>query len=226
MTVVFGTLTFDAERRLLRRGAQEIKISPKAFSLLQVLLEGYPRALSRASLIEKLWPATVVSDSSLGNLISEIRAAIGDDARRPAWVRTVPRFGYAFSGPVRRLPRDSSPTASKAFAFSLILWGLREVPLVEGDNVIGRDPEMDVAISSPQLSRRHARIHIEEGVASLEDLESKNGTYVNQARVIGPRVLADGDQLRFGTLAAGFRRISLGDTTQTEKPVLKAGPFR
>ena len=55
-----------------------------------------PKAVSKADIHSRLWPDIHVSEPNLGNLVVELRAALGDDARRPRIIRTVARFGYAF----------------------------------------------------------------------------------------------------------------------------------
>src|SRR5437763_4726630 len=81
MTFRFGNLTLDTESRALSRDGRPIAISPKAFKLLQILLEERPRAIPKAELHRRLWPDTVVSEVNLPTLIAEIRQAIGDGAR-------------------------------------------------------------------------------------------------------------------------------------------------
>ena len=61
----------------------------------------------------------------------------------------------------------------------------REVQLLEGENVIGRDPVAALWIDHPSVSRRHARVVVQNGKATLEDLKSKNGTHVNGKEVQG-----------------------------------------
>src|SRR4029453_19163467 len=100
MRVQFGDLTLDSDTRQLRRGAIEVRISPKAFDLLTILLDAGPRALAKTDLQQRLWPDAYVSESNLAGLVAEIRRAVSNDARTPRFVRTVQRFGYAFAGDV------------------------------------------------------------------------------------------------------------------------------
>ena len=101
MKVRFGECILDAESRVLLRSGQPVHITPKAFQFLAFLVEARPRALSKAELQEKLWPATFVSDGNLATLVKEARTAIGDDARQPSYIRTVHGYGYAFGGDAR-----------------------------------------------------------------------------------------------------------------------------
>src|SRR5262249_46867728 len=99
MRLGFGECVLDGETRELLFGGNPVHISPKAFELLEILLETRPRALSKAEIHERLWRDTFVSDGTLTSLVAEVRSAIGDIGEETRWIRTVHRFGYAFSGP-------------------------------------------------------------------------------------------------------------------------------
>ncbi|HYC61992.1 MAG TPA: tetratricopeptide repeat protein [Thermoanaerobaculia bacterium] len=108
MRLQFGDCTFDSSTRTLERAGEPVRISGKAWQLLELLLEARPKPIAKEELFAKLWPDTFVSDANLAGLVKEIRAAIGDDARSPRYIRTVHRFGYAFSGTTGSQPVDSS----------------------------------------------------------------------------------------------------------------------
>ncbi len=93
----FGDYLLDPGERRLTRGGAVVALAPKAFDLLVALVERGGRLLSRTELISRLWPDTVVSDVNLPTLIAEIRAAIGEDARAPEFIRTVHGDGYCLS---------------------------------------------------------------------------------------------------------------------------------
>jgi DNA-binding winged helix-turn-helix (wHTH) protein len=207
--VTFGQCTFDAGERRVRRGAEPVHLSPKAFELLRLLVEARPKALSKDELLGELWRDTVVSEASLAGLIAEIRHEIGDDAREPRFLRTVHGFGYAFSdGAVGRADDDG--------VFRL-LWGAREVALGEGENVLGRDPDAGVFIDHGTVSRHHARIVIGGNRAALEDLGSKNGTWLRGSRIASSEPLLDGDEIRIGTVVLTFRCFAASGSTQTQR---------
>ncbi len=82
-----------------------------------------------------------------------------------------------------------------------------ELMLRQGINLIGRAPDAEIRIESPKVSRRHARITVDGDTAVVEDLGSKNGTFVGDTGIDGPTPLAHGDQLRLGQLAAILRVV-------------------
>ena len=209
----FGQFAIDEDTRQLVEGDREVHISRKAFDLLAALLRARPRALSKAELHALLWPDTFVSDANLAMLVAEIREAIDDDARAPRFVRTVQRYGYAFHGSATTEP--SGPGTSAQFMYWLVA-PLRQIPLTAGENVVGRDPNLQVWLDSASVSRHHARITIDGTRVTVEDLNSKNGTRVRGNEITAPFKLADGDEIRFGSIAVTFRVWAGGEVTKTE----------
>src|SRR5262249_51967745 len=150
-------------------------------------------------LLQRLWPGTFVVEGNLANLLCEIRAVLGEDKRQPRFIRTVHGFGYAFRGPDgdETLP-EIPPGAGPAPCGHRVVWGQQVMPLGSGENLLGRGRDVSVCVDAPGVSRHHARIVVTEGQAVLEDLGSKNGTYLGERRVVAPAVLGDGDLIRLG----------------------------
>src|SRR5438105_11961434 len=92
----FGPFVFDLDRRLILRQGKRVKLTPKAFDLLAILIERRPSAVSKEELYEHLWPDTFVGPASLDALIARIRTALKESGRDSRYVRTVYGFGYAF----------------------------------------------------------------------------------------------------------------------------------
>src|SRR4029453_11631378 len=90
-----GDLTFNADSRQLLRGSTEVHVSPKAFELLKMLLEERPRAMSKQELPHRRWPSAFLTEGNRATLVGELREALGDSARKPRFLRTAYRFGYA-----------------------------------------------------------------------------------------------------------------------------------
>jgi DNA-binding winged helix-turn-helix (wHTH) protein len=214
MNFRFGSLLLDSESRSLLRDGRSVSISPKAFKLLQLLLEARPRAVPKAELHRRLWPDTVVSAVNLPTLIAEVRQSIGDGARCPEFIRTVYGYGYAFCAPAVVLHRDGRPDAGGDQIFRL-LWGSREIALADGENILGRGADSLVWIDAQSVSRRHARLMVASGLATLEDLGSKNGTFVNGIRLSAPVALRDGDELRVGSIPMTLRVHAIPASTET-----------
>lgn len=208
MRLHFDALTFDAETRQIWNGESEIQLSPKAFDLLALLIERRPNAVSKDDISRHLWPDTFVSESSLPSLVSEIREAIADHDRAPGLIRTVRRFGYAFQAEAGRQPGSGLRCT--------LIGATQEVALMPGDNVIGREGAGVIQVNSGSVSRRHACIRVDSWGAAIEDLGSKNGTYVNDRQVTETTRLNDGDQVRIASLLFTFRLLPASQSTETQ----------
>lgn len=213
MTVRAGGVTIDLERRELRCGGSAVHLSPKAFELLTHLVRHQPKALSKRELQEHLWPNTFVVEKNLSNLVSEIRSALRDDPIQPRFVRTVRRFGYAFQQP----PNETSPavTPDRNVRFRL-MWQHGRAGLSEGEHVLGRDPDLALFFDSPSVSRRHALLRIDGHDATIEDLGSKNGTFIRDRRIDSAVRLVDRDVVRIGSIEVTFRVLRATGSTQTQ----------
>ena len=215
MRVAFDDCVFDSDTREVFRGGDAVPLSPKAFDLLEVLIAARPKAVSKKEIHERLWPATFVSEANLANLVVEVRAALSDDARKARIVRTVPRFGYAFAADASVAPEKARPRPSAPFTCRLV-WGPREIALDPGENRIGRERDAIVWIDDASVSRRHARISVGDSGATVEDLGSKNGTYLRGRRIKKPERLADKDPIKIGPASMIFRIFKrTGSTAST-----------
>jgi len=208
----FGNNELDCASRRLWHDGGEVHVSTKAFDLLALLVERRPAVVRKSEIKDRLWPDTFVSETNLPTLVSEIRDALGDDARQGRCVRTVHGFGYAFSAEAFVL---AAGDADGHDAPAWLVGPTARIALARGENVLGRDGEDVVALHSPTVSRRHARVTVSPDGAILEDLDSKNGTYVNESRVASPVPITDGDVVRVGSLVFTIRFARPGTSTQT-----------
>jgi DNA-binding winged helix-turn-helix (wHTH) protein len=212
--VQFADFLLDLDARELRRKDNPVSLSPKAYQLLETLVVTRPKALSKIVLQECLWPDTFVVEKNLVNLIAEIREALGETSAHPRFVRTVHRFGYAFQEPPAT-QSDSVRLAEQTVRFRLV-WEEGRVGLGDGDHVLGRDPDLQLFLDSPSVSRRHAVIRIAGAEATVEDLGSKNGTFVADQRLDSTTRLADGDVIRVGSVPLTFKVLRAWGSTHTE----------
>ena len=214
MTFRFGSFSLDSRTRQLVRDGTDVALSPKAFQLLLLLVENRSRAMSRDELQQQLWPSTFVLETNLAGLVAEVRRALRDSAEHPTFVRTMHRFGYRFIADVND---TDVPTSHEPAMKYWLLWETRQVPLAEGDNIVGRGVDAAVWIDAPGVSRHHAQIVVRDGEATLEDLGSKNGTYIAGRRVTTPQRLANGDQIRLGSVVITFRVPEPPGSTETSR---------
>jgi DNA-binding winged helix-turn-helix (wHTH) protein len=210
----FGECVLDSDTRQLHVRGAEVHLQPKAFQFLELLIQNRPRVVPKTEIHEKLWPNTFVSDGTLTSLLAEVREAIGDDAHQSRFVRTAHRVGYAFSGEGAEV-RDRLTNVAHAGTTVWLVRGKNRVGLEAGETVIGRDPGAVVYIDDPSVSRRHARIVVSDGAATLEDLGSKNGTFLGEARLQAPTPVSDGDTIRIGSVPLLVRVFETPASTVT-----------
>ena len=218
MRVAFSEFVLDTAMRQLVRGGTRVHLEPKALELLEFLIARRPEAVSKIEIQRALWPDTFVSESSLTGLMAQVRKALADGRRQERFLRTVHGYGYAFIGEVA-----AGGGAEAASASARLVWEDAVFPLPPGDHVLGRSEEAQVRIEAPGVSRLHARIVVTDAGAAIEDLASKNGTFVGEQRLDGPTPLHDGDHIRLGRQLLVFRRAGSAARTWTESPPPRTG---
>jgi DNA-binding winged helix-turn-helix (wHTH) protein len=209
VSVRFGPFEVDAERRLLLKDGSEVHLKPKAFDLLAVLVAEAPRVVRKDELHRRLWRGTFVSDATLVGLIKEVRRAVDDRERKTPLIRTAHSVGYAFAGELRRTG------STRPLMVRWIVADSRRIALADGDNIIGRDPTSTVQLDAPGVSRRHALVSVTGTGAIIEDLESKNGTMVNDRAVTRALDLHDGDRIQVGPIDVVYHSSASGMSTAT-----------
>jgi len=225
MRYLFGNFVFDDGTFQLVGSGSEVALGAKGFELLDLLIRARPKVLSRTRLHAALWPHAHVGSTSLHVLVSQVRAALRDDPEDPQWIRTVHGVGYAFRGDVRtegeETPGRETPARAK------LSQGDREWSLRPGAHVIGRGDDAAVSLDVAGVSRHHARLVVGSEGATLEDLGSKNGTFVGEERLSAKHRLAEGDVIRLGRHTRLVFRFDLGDRTETEgEPGRRGRPSR
>jgi DNA-binding winged helix-turn-helix (wHTH) protein len=94
---------------VLRRG-REVALRAKAFLVLLYLLQQRHRVVSKEELFDRIWPDTSVTDATLAGCIQEVRKALGDDAKVPRFIKTLPKLGYRFVAPVAEVEAGAPAT--------------------------------------------------------------------------------------------------------------------
>jgi DNA-binding winged helix-turn-helix (wHTH) protein len=211
---LFGDCVLEPESRVLRRSGQPVHLTPKAFDLLELLLVRRPNVVGKTELMSALWPGVAVTEGSLANLVSEIRIATGDTAKTPLHIRTVHRYGYAFCGEVLKEDVNGAVALLPHARFRLVA-PEGEVDLAEGENIIGRAEDCRFCIHSSTVSRHHARITIRGEDVSVEDMGSKNGTFVAGQRLQNLTPLFGGESIQVGSIRLRFAAFSPGTATDT-----------
>jgi DNA-binding winged helix-turn-helix (wHTH) protein len=220
MKFVFAPFSFDTVSGELRHGARRIPLLGTASELLRVLVEERHRVVSKDELLRRVWRGAAVEEGNLSTYIAKLRTALDDDPQAPRFIRTHHGHGYRFIGAVSgEMPARRSSRVPSGFVLE---WDGRELPLFQGENVVGRTAVGGaIAIADPHVSAAHARIVVGDvgDDVTIEDLESKNHTFVGAVRVSGPHRLEPGDIVRLGGPTVIFRRATVKTVTvKTRRP--------
>lgn len=219
-----GQWWVDATACELRDGDTVVRLRPKVMDLLAAFARNPGEVLSKHCLLDLVWSDVTVGDASLTVAVGELRDALGDHPEAPEYIETIPRRGYRLIAPVSG--NQAVEVSTEASRFWLTGAGL-ELLLRQGINLIGRAPDAEIRIESPKISRRHAQITVDGDTAVVEDLGSKNGTFVGDIRIEEPTPLKNNDQLRLGQLAA-ILHIVIADRNSTITELsqeIEAAPF-
>jgi DNA-binding winged helix-turn-helix (wHTH) protein len=200
----------------ISRDGRIVRLRPRAMDVLTRLALEAGKLASKQDLIDAVWRTEFVSEHALTQVIAELRAALGDDARNPAYIENIPRRGYRLVAAVTPVAASVPPAHDASLPFKL-QGEDADHPLIQGPNIIGRTDDADISIDRIEVSRCHARIFVAGTTATIEDLGSKNGTYVNGERLEQPTLLANGDEIWIGRSVARLRFLVEGEPTMTEK---------
>ena len=156
----------DLANERLWCGDQVRVLRPKTFGLLRYLVEHPGQLLTKAALLEALWPETTVSEVVLSVCMRELRQALGDDARSPRFIETVHRRGYRFIGhlPTVHPPAPLTPSPPRALppllpgreaelqalqhGLATALTGTRQLLFVTGEAGLGKTTLVDVFLTT------------------------------------------------------------------------------
>lgn len=136
----------------IARGEERVRLEARTMRLLLCLAESPGEVVSIDTLLSQVWSGVVVTPDSVYQAVAALRRLLGDDAKQPAYIVTVPRLGYRLVAPVE--PQvDAPPAAQPARAPSRMLAGLAlGVLLVAGAvtyfMVVGRDASSQAGASS------------------------------------------------------------------------------
>lgn len=186
----FGPFDLDVAAGQLTRSGERVSLRPKCFDLLLFLASHPGELLSKERLLDEVWGDVVVGDATLSRTITELRDALADDPDAPLYIETVPRRGYRFIG---RIVASAVPRPA---ATCIFVTDTRQFPLDPGEHLMGRASDVAIPVLTPLASRHHARVRVASDSVTIEDLDSRNGTYVNDERIAGRVTVRAGDRVR------------------------------
>jgi len=212
MRYQFGDFTLDLAQQELRRGDGPVHLTPKAMQLLEYLIDQRPNVVSRQMLFARLWPDVIVQEANLKNRVADLGQALDDHGRQGRFLRTVHGRGYAFTN---NIVESKGGGRSGSARLVIFFHERRRIILSAGENILGRDEDSDAMLDDPQVSRHHARVVIDPDRVTIEDLGSKNGTFVRDERIEQPVELEDGDEVRLGSVLLVVKIMRRDEDTAT-----------
>ena len=228
--IKFAEFELDLGAYALRRPDGPLRLEKLPMEILILLVQRAGTLVQRSEIQAMLWGPDVYveHDSAINTAVRKIRRTLGDDAEHPRFVETVVGKGYRFIAPVES---DASPQAQvsathgrssarwqRVFPSYSVTRGRQEFALEAGETVFGRDPTAGVYVDHPSVSRRHACISIGSQGAVLEDLKSRNGTFVNGCSIDGPTKIEHGALIGLGLITLTFIVMAAPASTQPIGP--------
>jgi DNA-binding winged helix-turn-helix (wHTH) protein len=228
--VRFAEFELDVGGYVLRRADGPLRLEKLPMELLILLVQRAGTLVQRSDIQAMFWPPDVYveHDSAINTAVRKIRRTLGDDADNPRFVETVVGKGYRFIAPVES-DANPQPQSSVNHGRSSARWpggfpsysvtrGRQEFGLEAGETVFGRDPTAGVYVDHPSVSRRHACLSIGSHGTVLEDLNSRNGTFVNGRRIDGPTNIDHGALIGLGPITLTFIVLVAPASTQPIDP--------
>ena len=181
----FSGFTLDTSNQCIWHKGAQLPLAPKPFAVLRYLIDNPGRLVTHDELLDALWPDTFVQPQVLRTYVLELRKLLGDDARQPRFIQSLPKRGYCFIATViegKHASTDEDPSApplvgrdselaSLVALSQLASEGRRQVVFVTGDSGIGKTAIVDALCRTFDPSRRFAmaRGQCVQGVARREE---------------------------------------------------------
>lgn len=225
----FAGFELDLSAYVLRTHGETVRLEKIPMEVLILLVQRAGTLVDRSEIAAAAWGrgVHVEQEAAINTAVRKIRQVLGDDAAAPRFVQTVVGKGYRFIAAVdspagaseldgRPVPDIPHPAVERhAYPRYMVKVGRQEFVLPSGETVVGRDPSAGVYVDHPSVSRRHARLSIDAGRAVLQDLGSRNGTFVNGRRLDGPTEIRDDTIIGLGPITLIFCVLRAPASTQS-----------
>ncbi len=215
----FKNFRLDLAERVLLREGKPVSLTPKAYHLLQILVENHGRIVDKEKLITEIWADSFVEDGNLAVSATMLRKALADNANSPTFIETIPRRGYRFIAEVRRVEATRLATES-IFPENAIRFPGSATPSLESAK-----PQPKVPLNPLRVVRTAAAPRLEVFNKDVEEITPAAGaeetSYPPETEAIGRvysrrRVLFAASILAvfvIGVIALGYYFFLRGDTT-------------
>jgi TolB-like protein len=141
----FEDFVLDTDRRELHRGTKTVSIAPQVFDLLEYLIRNREHVVGKEDLINAVWNGRAVSDAALTTRLNVARNVVGDSGEEQRLIKTLPRKGFRFIGPVREEGGKSAAVPDNRIEPEKLTLALPDKPsiaVLPFENMSG-DPEQE-----------------------------------------------------------------------------------
>src|SRR5688500_4937629 len=135
----FGPYVMDPRSRILLKDGATVRLTPKAFDTLLILVQHAPQVVSKEQLLKEVWPDIFVEEGSLSHNIHGLRKVLGDDSSESRYIETIPKRGYRFVAPVKVSREESAQS---------------DVSDTKAEVVVDEKVPLAPVATSPQKNRR------------------------------------------------------------------------
>ncbi|MFN2392752.1 MAG: winged helix-turn-helix domain-containing protein [Pyrinomonadaceae bacterium] len=111
----FGEFSLDTEQNILLRAGKPVALTPKMLELFRVLITNHGRIVEKEDLMTAVWSDSFVEEGNLKFTVNQLRKALGDDARNPLYIETVPRRGYRFIAEIEEILSEDKTNVDLRF---------------------------------------------------------------------------------------------------------------
>jgi Tol biopolymer transport system component/DNA-binding winged helix-turn-helix (wHTH) protein len=209
----FGPYVMDARSRILLKDGATVRLTPKAFDTLLVLVQHASKVVEKEQLLKEVWPDIFVEEGSLSHNIHGLRKALGDDSSQPRYIETIPKRGYRFVAPVKISQADTTQVSFSALESDALVIEKHTFARVITEEFDVRD--LSAGVKQAKLAAQHAPLL---PAAETQALASGVVTDPHKKRRIGVAVGAVA--LLALSVVAGF--IYMKRTPATAPPVSRA----
>lgn len=181
----FGPYVIDARSRILLKDGATVRLTPKAFDTLLVLVQHASQVVEKEQLLREVWPDIFVEEGSLAHNIHGLRKVFGDDTSEPRYIETIPKRGYRFVAPVKVSRAESRPHSLAGLERDAVVIEKHTFARVISDEFEGAD--LPAALEGEELAVAHAPLNLS---AAPPALPARAGANQRNKRIIWAAVVA------------------------------------
>ena len=190
----FGPYVVDARSRILLKDGATVRLTPKAFDTLLVLVQHASQVVEKEQLLKEVWPDIFVEEGSLSHNIHGLRKALGDDSAEPRYIETIPKRGYRFVAPVKIIQAETAQIGFSGLERDAVVIEKHTYARVISDEFDEPDVPAEVHETQAltpgvvQRKKRRTRVAVAGGALVVVSAVAASFVYLTRAPVNKPPV--------------------------------------